>query len=288
MPWTNLGLFYLVHGDDDLANQAFLKAQVIDPDWAAAWVGQATLADMAGHATEANVLLEHAFSLGATTPEADIAYATRAFRRFTSVHATEVRQEDGFDRAAELSGPLFAITRYLSSRPDDPTALHLNALILEQVGDLEAASESLEKAATVLESLYEVDESSEVEAQFVIAQTNLGRVRMAREQYEEALEAFEAALSLLDLERGDTAGDEGLTKAQTILLFIECKLGSGFAHHWLGDSSAAESVLEGAFEDLEGVETVNKAALAVALGRVYWAQGEAERALGSFLDAPSS
>lgn len=291
VPWTNLGLFYLVQGDDDLANQALLKAQVIDPDWAAAWVGQATLADMAGHAAEANVLLEHAFSLGATTPEADIAYATRAFKRYTTRHASEVRhQEDNFDRAAELSGPLFAVTRYLAQRPEDATALHLNALILEQVDDLRAASESLEKAATVLEAEYELDESPHVEARYVIAQTNLGRIRMAREDYRGALEAFEAALSLLDLDTDPADQDDwtGLSRSQTVLLFIECRLGSGFAHYWLGDFSAAESVLENALEDLDEVNTVNKAALAVALGRVYWGQGESEQALGSFLDAPSS
>lgn len=286
VPWTNLGLFYLVHGDDDLANQAFLKAQVIDPDWAAAWVGQATLADMAGHAAEATVLLEHAFSLGATTPEADIAFATRAFHKYTAAHATQVQLEDGVDRAAELSAPLFAITRYLSQRPDDATALHLNALILEQVGDLEAASASLEKAATVLEGLYEVDESPQTEAQYVIAQTNLGRVRLARDEYSGALEAFEAALTLLDIEQEATDGV--LSREQTLLLYIESKLGSGLAHHWLGDAGSAETVFEGALEDLDGIDNVNKAALAVSLGRVYWAEGDENRALGSFLDAPNS
>ncbi|GEM07180.1 hypothetical protein Rt10032_c02g1197 [Rhodotorula toruloides] len=82
VPWTNLGLFYLVHGDEELADQAFLKAQVLDPDWAAAWVGQSTLADMAGHAVEASVLLEHAVSLGGYAPEADIAFASRAFDKY--------------------------------------------------------------------------------------------------------------------------------------------------------------------------------------------------------------
>jgi superkiller protein 3 len=283
VPWTNLGLFYLVHGDEDLANQSFLKAQVIDPEWAAAWVGQATLADMAGHAAEASVLLEHAFSLGGSTPEADIGFATRAFDKFRS------RSEpDGPAATAALSAPLFALTRYLAQRPNDVSGLHLNALILEQVGDLAGACESLEKAASLLEELYEVDESANVEAQFVIAQTNLGRVRLASEDYAGGLTAFEAALSLINLEEEASSTDVGLSRAESVLLLTECKLGSSLAHFWLGDSSAAEEVLDGAMEDLDGIVGSRHANLAVAMGRVYWAEGDEDKALASFMDAPDS
>ncbi|KAJ8294040.1 Superkiller protein 3 [Rhodotorula toruloides] len=269
VPWTNLGLFYLVHGDEDLANQAFLKAQVLDPEWAAAWVGQATLADMAGHAVEASVLLEHAVSLGGDAPEADIAFASRAFEKYrSSVPSSSLAVADPSPipppSAIEvLSAPLFSLSRYLSHHPSDHTALHLNALVLEQVGDLASASEG----------------------QYVIAQTNLGRARLAAQQYNGALEAFEAALSLLNLE--DSAARGGLTKEQTVLLYTECKLGSSVAHVALGDSSAAKEALETAIDD---VETYRVGAcdshLAVALGRVHWAEGEEGRALSALLDSP--
>lgn len=291
VPWTNLGLFYLVHGDEDLANQSFLKAQVIDPEWAAAWVGQATLADMAGHAAEASVLLEHAFSLGGSEPEADIGFATRAFKKYRE-GAETATGDVKVDPTGSLSAPLFALTRYLSHRPSDVAGLHLHALILEQVGDLAAAGESLEKAAGVLEELYEVDESPDVEGQFVIAQTNLGRVRLAGEDYEGALAAFEAALSLLDIEGESAApsssGGGALNNAQSILLYSECKLGTALAHFALGESNAAEEVLEGALEDLDGVDGGRKADLSVVLGRIYWSEGDEDRALGAFIDAPDS
>ncbi|BGO91433.1 Superkiller protein 3 [Rhodotorula toruloides] len=269
VPWTNLGLFYLVHGDKDLANQAFLKAQVLDPEWAAAWVGQATLADMAGHAVEASVLLEHAVSLGGDAPEADTAFASRAFEKYrSSVPSSSLAVADPSPVAPPsvievLSAPLFSLSRYLSHHPSDHTALHLNALVLEQVGDLASASEG----------------------QYVIAQTNLGRARLAAQQYNGALEAFEAALSLLNLE--DSAARGGLTKEQTVLLYAECKLGSSVAHVALGDSSAAKEALETAIDD---VETYRVGAcdshLAVALGRVHWAEGEEGRALSALLDSP--
>lgn len=281
VPWTNLGLFYLVHGDEDLANQSFLKAQVIDPDWAPAWVGQATLADLAGHLAESSVLLEHAFSLGGSTPEADIGYATRAYSKHRSTPNPP-------SATAALSAPLFALTRYLSQRPTDPSALHLNALLLEQVGNLPTACESLEKAATILEELYEVDESPQVEGQYVIAQTNLGRVRLASLDYEGALAAFETAMSLLNVDGEDQAAQGGLTTDQSVLLLTECKLGSGLAHFWLGEVETAAEVLEGALEDIEAHQGSRRADIAIAAGKVYWSQGDEDRALGSFVDAPSA
>ncbi|BGP08127.1 Superkiller protein 3 [Rhodotorula toruloides] len=239
VPWTDLGLFYLVHGDEDLANQAFLKAQVLDPEWAAAWVGQATLADMAGHVVEASVLLEHAVSLGGDAPEADTAFASRAFEKYRS------------------SVPSSSLAVADPSPVAPPSAIEL----------------------------YEVDESPAAEGQYVIAQTNLGRARLAAQQYNGALEAFEAALSLLNLE--DSAARGGLTKEQTVLLYTECKLRSSVAHVALGDSSAAKEALETAIDD---VETYRVGAcdshLAVALGRVHWAEGEEGRALSALLDSP--
>ncbi|GAA5931798.1 hypothetical protein JCM3775_000045 [Rhodotorula graminis] len=289
IPWSNLGLFYLVHGDEDLANQSFLKAQVLDSDWAAAWVGQATLADLAGHALEASVLLEHAVSLGGQTPEADIAYAGRAFAKYrasvpSSATAEALPTAAPPSAVEALSAPLFAVTRYLAQKPDDHNALHLNALILEQVGDLASACDSLEKAASILEELYEVDESPTVEGQYVIAQVNLGRVRLAAGNHQGALDAFEAALSLLDLDSRPQPG--GLTKEQSVTLLTECKIGSSVAHVALDDADAAKQVLEGALEDLEP-HKVGPCATHVsdALARVYWSEGDEQRALAALLDS---
>lgn len=44
MAWTNLGVFYLLHGRDDkdsfLAHECFKKSQAIDPEYGEAWIGQ--------------------------------------------------------------------------------------------------------------------------------------------------------------------------------------------------------------------------------------------------------
>uniref|UniRef100_A0A093VJB8 Superkiller protein 3 n=1 Tax=Talaromyces marneffei PM1 TaxID=1077442 RepID=A0A093VJB8_TALMA len=41
--WTNLGAFYLINNDIQLANEAFTRGQSADPDYAPAWLGQETV-----------------------------------------------------------------------------------------------------------------------------------------------------------------------------------------------------------------------------------------------------
>lgn len=63
--WASLGLLYLHHGDTQLANEAFYRAQTLDPDYALAWVGQGLVATQNGHIADSRVLFEHAVSLTA-------------------------------------------------------------------------------------------------------------------------------------------------------------------------------------------------------------------------------
>jgi superkiller protein 3 len=61
--WTSLGLLYLYHDDLDLANEAFYRAQTLDPDYHLAWVGQGLVATKNGHFADSRILFEHAISL---------------------------------------------------------------------------------------------------------------------------------------------------------------------------------------------------------------------------------
>ena len=63
--WVDLGLLYFHNNDIVLANEAFLKAQTLDPDFTLAWVGQGIVAVANGHLDAAAVLFEHAVSLTA-------------------------------------------------------------------------------------------------------------------------------------------------------------------------------------------------------------------------------
>jgi superkiller protein 3 len=62
--WTNLGIMYLMHDDDELAAQAFSRSQAIDPENSVAWLAQAILAVRRNDPLEASQLYQHAFEIG--------------------------------------------------------------------------------------------------------------------------------------------------------------------------------------------------------------------------------
>ena len=64
--WTNLGFFYLYHEDNELANEAFYRAQVLNPDYTLAWIGQGLVAAHNGDHQHEYALFEHAVSLPST------------------------------------------------------------------------------------------------------------------------------------------------------------------------------------------------------------------------------
>ena len=63
MTWTNLGLFYAYYGDTEIAKESLNKAQVLDPDYSLAWIGQAIIAAAVGEYAQASALFEHAVTL---------------------------------------------------------------------------------------------------------------------------------------------------------------------------------------------------------------------------------
>jgi superkiller protein 3 len=63
--WTSFGFLCVYHNDLELASEAFLKAQTLDPDHTMAWVGQALIATRKGHHADSRMLFEHAVSLSA-------------------------------------------------------------------------------------------------------------------------------------------------------------------------------------------------------------------------------
>lgn len=76
--WANLGLLYLQNNDPELANEAFYRAQTLDPDYTLAWVGQGLVATVNGHEGEAKALFEHAVSLTADVVS-DLAFILRIY-----------------------------------------------------------------------------------------------------------------------------------------------------------------------------------------------------------------
>jgi superkiller protein 3 len=63
MVWTNLGLFYLINKDVELAKSCFKKAQFSNPELGAGWLGQACTARIE-KSKEYFELIEYAFEVG--------------------------------------------------------------------------------------------------------------------------------------------------------------------------------------------------------------------------------
>ncbi|KAF8270248.1 TPR-like protein [Lactarius quietus] len=244
--WTSFGFLCFFHDDLDLANDAFLKAQTLDPDHTMAWVGQALVATRNGHQADSRMLFEHAVSLSADVPEADLEFSKREFNHFLN--------------AATAAMPFFALGRYLKQRPDDASALHLFGLVCERIGLVELAIEHTDRAIRVLESAYEETEDPVIERQFTIANTTVARLRLAVRDYEGALSSFQSALGLLPEE-----GEDRVLQSQ-------CLFGSGLANFKLGALDVAiqnfEEALVAAGDDLQ-----MRGHVTVLLSQTLWATG---------------
>ncbi len=234
IPWSNLGFLYLQHDDAELANEAFIRSQTLDPDWPQAWVGQGFVALKNGDAASARVLFEHAYRLSeGAALQADYEYAAQVHELFRSPTPPS---------SATLNAPAFALSCYLAREPKAAAALHLSSLLCERLGEHALAVERIERAASLLEAEYEASEDPQTALKYALAQVNLGRIRLAQEKAEEAIEAFEGAQALLD------GAEEGEQDQSVPLARTQASIGIALAQHLSGDSAAAVGSLGTALE----------------------------------------
>ncbi|OCH91806.1 TPR-like protein [Obba rivulosa] len=258
--WTNLGLFYLHHEDAELANEAFYKAQVLDPDYALAWVGQGLVATINGHEPEARALFEHAVGLSGAVPDADVEFAKRLFRQLNMPTQTRMPTSD------MLFPAFFVLGRFCKQRPQDASALHLFALVCERIGHVELALDCTGRAIALLEAAYEDTEDPVIERQFTIAHTSLARLRLSVGNYEGALESLEVAMGLLP----EVPEDD-----ETTVLLTQAQFGSGLAHFKLGSLEEALSHFEAAMST-SAADPVMHSHVVVMLAQTLWAIGTEE------------
>lgn len=232
VPWTNLGLFYLSHEDYELANKAFLRAQVLDPDYPQAWLGQAALARLHHDDAQAAVLTEHAATLANGSvvrkillqilcqtaidmycfyqPDADLGTAWTAFQ--------ESSNSSDQDRLVKAH---FQMSRFLSqqaSSTEIPSAVHFHGLLSERLGHYDQAYESFQKSVGMFEALYEETESELVEQKYILANISLARAALAIANTEKSLSAVETASALLPKESSDLLGDPAILRVQCFAL----------------------------------------------------------------------
>ncbi|KAG2134957.1 hypothetical protein BD769DRAFT_1712250 [Suillus cothurnatus] len=182
------------HDENEIA-LVVMKAQTLDPDHTLAWIGRALTATAKAREVDARTraLLEHAVSMTADVPMADPAVYV-AFH----VHAALNNSISvGAPTTDRLLPAFFVLGRYFQRCSADVCGLHVFGLICDHLGKLEQGSEYINRAITLLEAAYEEKEDPIIERQFVIAHTNIARIRLGLQDYEGSLASFEIALGLL-------------------------------------------------------------------------------------------
>ncbi|KAI1608922.1 hypothetical protein EDD36DRAFT_79553 [Exophiala viscosa] len=270
--WTDLGVLYLINGDNQLANEAFTRAQSEDPEFADAWIGQGLLALLFGSIGEARGLFMHAFEIADSSQLPP--------KRHYAVSAFDYLLKDA-SRSQDVSAllqPLFAMRQFHAQKPSDMTATHLMSLLAERVGDYVTSVESLQKVCSAAEAEYEKSESDEYLVKFAQANADLARAHLAYGRPSEAISHAETALDL----SGD--GDE-LGPAYTGVRRkwrLSAHITAGLAHSHLHNVEKSIKMFEAALQEAEGQPDI-----VCMLAQVLWAKGgsvEKETATSQLFD----
>ncbi|CAO1602709.1 Superkiller protein 3 [Xanthoria calcicola] len=260
--WTNLGVFYLVESDTQLASDAFTRAQSIDPEHALAWLGQGLLAAQLGESSEARNLFAHGFEIASAS-------ATQIQRSYACSVLDHLLASPGIPSSAtDLLRPALALRQLSKQSLADLPFEHIDALVRERMGNHAEASEKLSTICSTLEAEYETSESVETLARFANAKADLSRSLLAEGNFESAAENAETALDL------SVDDDSSNMRKRTRL---SAQISGGLSHHHLGLFDRSTEAFKGALE-----ESQENPDIVCLLSQVLWAKGgEAERNIAS-------
>jgi superkiller protein 3 len=258
--WTNLGTLYLLQNDQELAHQAFSRAQSQDPDYALAWVGEGIIALLYGDANEALSHFTHAFELSdSSSLLTKRQYAVSTFDYLISSPSAS-------NNITRLIQPLFALNQLVYQAPYDMPHKHLAALFMERIGNYEAAIHALTTICEAAEQDYEMAESNASLARYAQGKTDLARNLLASDSYAEAVETSETALELLE----DFDDTSVLTASALSETRLSARLTAGLAHYFLGDLDASIPLFRTSLE-----ATGSNPDIICLLAEVLWAKGGA-------------
>lgn len=276
VPWTGLGCLYLSQGDYELGEQAFVRAQTIDPDWPASWIGRAiVLQDMHGDPRLSRALFEHAYMISdGASLDADFGFGLAVFKHLS---------QTGSLAPSHRVSSLLALNKYVAHAPRDDAGLHLLSLLAENVHAHELAVERIGEASALLESEYEATENPVIAIKYGVASMNLGRMRLASRDAEGALESFGAALSLLDEDAEANMAemqDAPLTVPQLNAARLFASIGQSHASFMQGERAEAVSALRDTRASVksvvlpDGMQERITAHISVMLAQMTWEDGD--------------
>lgn len=251
--WANLGTFYLMQEDYELANHAFTRAQSADPDYAHAWVGQGILAHRFEDFGEFHGLCAHAFAIAESS-------STIVKQQYTISAFDHLMLPSSSGEAVANLQPQFALKQLQCQLPSDFAFRHISSLFSERVADMDSATESLQAICSALEAEYEATEEPNVLLRFSEAKSDLGRVLLAQQDFSSAAEEAETALSL--------SADEEPPSTRRAKLRLSANLTAGLAYYHQGLMDSAIGMFRNALE-----ETQDDPDIICLLVQVLWAKG---------------
>ena len=261
--WANLGTFYLLQNDFQLANDAFARAQSADPTYPHAWLGQGLLAHLLGEEREAQNLYAHAFEIADSAPQiTKRQYASSMFDQLVSAPVSS-------NNVTSVLQPLFALQQLRCQVSVEAPYEHLFSLFSERIGSYGDSIWSLESVCSAVESEYEVSESTSALLKYAQAKADLARAQLARHDYPSAADSAETAL--------DLSGEE--TEAHDPTAHRKCRLSAhltaGLAYYHDGSMDPAIENFRTALDETDGDPDI-----VCLLAQVLWAKGgEQERSV---------
>ncbi|CAK4001289.1 Superkiller 3 [Lecanosticta acicola] len=258
--WVNLGVLYLLQNDNELAHQAFSRAQSTDPDYAHAWLGEGLIALQVGNTQEALNHFTHAFEISDSA--SFLVKRQYAVSSFDHLLGSPSASND----RTKLIQPIFALEQLRAQLPEDLPFRHLAALYLERVGNHIAAIETLTELCSTAEAEYEASESLASLARFALAKSDLSRNQLAASSFSGASENAETALDL-----SSDADSSGLDTEARGKLRLSAHLTAGLAQYNLQQIAESISMFKAAL-----LESENDPDVVCSLVKVLWAEGGKE------------
>lgn len=232
--WTNLASLYLRYGDVELAQQAFLRAQLVGPQHAASWVGHAVCARTIGDDSTARRLFAHALVLAnGRVPLALLTYGALVVSWGSGNGASP--RDAGTAQAFGVAN--FAMAQYLKHAPNDAVALAVALTVAERCKDWARATTIGNTLCECLAAEYAAGDDSAA-GRLAAARAQLARVYLGNSDYDSALEIAEKVL-------GDEGEDEDSSK-------LSLRVVIALAHFFCGR-------FEEALEQMRAILAVNGA-----------------------------
>lgn len=260
--WTNLGTLYLIHNENELANQAFTRAQSTDPEYAAPWLGQGLIALLYGKVKDAASLFKHAYEISDS-------YSIPIKRHFAMAAFDHIIIDTNLaSDVSSLIQPLFALRQLQTQSPSDIVTQHFLALFAERVNEHSTATKSLNAVVEAAEAEYETSETDDALCRFAQAKSDLARQCLAEKKFEEAVESAQFALDVSE----DDIGPSYIDARARWRLSAQITL--GIAYSYLKQMSNSIDSLEAASKTSKLINSGHiDPNITVILAQILWAAG---------------